>query len=165
MNEECSLNPGSGKAASGSEQAQLIVQVELPWEQSPLDTDFVVQRGASQPGQSSLLLLWETFNCYLMLFLLKIGITVTPTRRLETPEVELLNSVIAWSAPEQLMGSPWSAPGHGTACEEQTGPFPGLPSIVRGSTSPCARVSLGLGEGADGFQSLFNKVASSNPFY
>lgn len=66
MNEECSLNPGSGKAASGSEQAQLIVQVELPWEQSPLDTDFVVQRGASQPGQSSLLLLWETFNVQLL---------------------------------------------------------------------------------------------------
>lgn len=140
MNEECSLNPGSGGAASGREQAQ-ILQVEPPWGQF-LQTPIVVrtwgitacsEQSSSAGEASSCSGKPSTCNCYLMLFLLEIGITVTP--RLEAPR---LSSVSPRAPPGQPLVSPWSpcsAPGPSTAREEQTGPLPGLPSLVGGSGS------------------------------
>lgn len=153
MNEECSLKPGSGKAASGSEQAQPIVQVELPREQSPSDTDCCAtwgitawsERFPSAGEASSCSGKPSTCNCYLTLFLLENRNHCHADNETGNAEVELLSLWVAWAAPGQLTGSPCSAPGHGTACEEQTRPFPGLPSVVGGSGSPCAHVSVRRG--------------------
>lgn len=151
LNEECSLKPGSGKAASGSEQAQPIVQVELPREQSPSDTDCCATWGIaawseqfpSAGAASSCSGKPSTRNCYLTLFSFGNWNHCHADEETGNPEVELVSSWVAWSAPGQLMVSPWSAP------EEQSRPFPGLPSVVGGSRSPCAHVSLRLQQGWD----------------